>query len=119
MADQTETSPGGVPRIIPKKGSYFDRSDHPGELHSRTYYVDGVAVIYLVATLDQERPGKWTVGVRWLRRKKWNTHGWGPLADEKEAMTLMDAMGIGAEAMAGGCTFVGHLEANVPTEDPA
>jgi hypothetical protein len=99
---------------IPKKGVYFDRVDVDGERHARTYYVDGKAVVYLVAVPDVERPGKWTTGARWCRKNKWATLGWGPLDTEAESLQMMDAVGIGAEAISGGSTFLGFVPEDKP-----
>jgi hypothetical protein len=100
----------GYQEEVPTEGYYFDRVDVEGERHSRTYYVNGVRTIDLAALPDQDRPGKWSTAVRWLRRGKWLTHGWGPLGSEADAIGMIDAVAIGVEAFTGGCTFLGHLE---------
>lgn len=100
---------------VPKQGHYFDRSDVGG--HTRTYYADGREVLFMQGAPDPERPGKWAVMVRWVRRNKsvkWLTHGWGPLDSEADALALMDSVGVGYEAGCGGATCLGHLKELVP-----
>ena len=100
---------------IPTEGHFFDRTDEDG--HTRTYYANGREMLYLQALADTERPGRWLVMVRWARlgkSAKWLQSGWGPLDCEKDAMALMDAVGIGYEAASGGATCLGHLKELVP-----
>ena len=95
---------------VPAEGVYFDRRDEDGVEHARSYYVNGSQVIAMVAAPDKERPGKWRAAVRWLRRDKWHTHGWGPLDSEQDAVAFLDAVGIGVEAACGGATFLGFAQ---------
>ncbi len=114
----TDKNPGmGFQGDLPPRGVYFDRVDEDGESHSRAYIHDGKAVIFMIATPDPDRPAKWTVGIRWHRREKWLTHGWGPLDSEADALQMMDAVGIGVEAISGGAMFLGHAAELV--RDPA
>jgi hypothetical protein len=110
---------------VPTEGHYFDRVDVDGENHSRTYVANGQEVLYLQAVPDPERPGRWQVAVRWRRLAKGpklHQHGWGPLESEKDALALMDAVGIGYEAACGGATCLGNLPEQeapaAPTEAP-
>ncbi len=100
----------GFTAKVPADGLYFDRLDVDGEKHSRTYYQNGKPVIYLVAIPDEDRPGKWTTGVRWQRKGKWLTHGW-KLDSAAEAMAMIDAVAIGVEAISTGATYLGHVVA--------
>lgn len=101
-------------RKPPAEGVYFDRHDIEGEHHDRTYFVDGKACIHLLASPDADRPGKWQVLASWTRRGRHCVVGWGPIDTEAEALTLMDAVGIGAEGISGGAVFLGHLQESAP-----
>lgn len=79
-----------------------------GMEHSRSYYLDGKQIMELRALPDPDRPGKWTTVVRYMRRDKWLSHGWGPLDSEEDAMAMIDAVGIGMEAREA-ATYLGHV----------
>lgn len=98
---------------IPAKGAFFDRVDVEGCSHSRTYWVDGTQRIQMVAAPDEDRPAVWRVGVRWLRRDQWRSHGWGNVRDENEALALLDAVAIGVEASIGGAMYIGAYAESV------
>lgn len=95
---------------VPAEGHFFDRVDVEGETHTRTQYLDGQQVLIIGASPDPERPGRWKVAVAWRRRGKWHNTGWGPLASEKDALAMMDAVGIGIEAITGGSVCLKHLD---------
>lgn len=94
---------------IPTAGLFFDREDVEGELHTRTYYRDGQRVFDGVVKPDPDRPGRWQVAFRWRRRGKWLMHGWGPMEDESAGLALLDAAGVGVEALSDGSVFLGHV----------
>lgn len=87
-------------------GMTWTRSDVEGETHTREYFKDGRGVIQLAAIPDVDRVGKWQVSVRWNRRDKWHLHGWGPCDSEADAVSMIDAVGIGVEAAVGGTAFI-------------
>lgn len=106
-----ETQEYGFKGEVPAEGHFFDRVDIEGEMHTRTQYRDGLQVLTMGATPDLDRPGKWNVVVAWNRRGKWHNTGWGPLDSEKDALAMMDAVGIGVEAITGGSICLQHLPA--------